>query len=128
MKPHSVCSRFALTPMVHRLYVSGQAHRGNANPSSNRKTHVFCVPAGPPEKTLSWPLHSRIRLFCLRPAHVVLIGPLQWRLLRLDGGSLRWRGPEIKIFSVFDSTSSPVGRPSRVGRALGALILKPGLE
>nr|YP_003275994.1 hypothetical protein PlpuMp42 [Pleurozia purpurea]ACR19378.1 hypothetical protein PlpuMp42 [Pleurozia purpurea] len=73
-------------------------------------------------------LHSRIRLFRSRPAHVVLMGPLQWRLLWLYGRSLHWRGPEIKIFSVFDSTSVPVGRPSRVGRALGALRLKPGLE
>jgi hypothetical protein len=95
--------------MVYRLYVSGQAHRGSANPSSNRKTHrrVSRARRATGKKFI---LHSRIRLFCLGPAHVVLMGPLQWRLLWLYRGSRRTRdknffGFRLNIFPGWQALS-----------------------
>jgi hypothetical protein len=133
LKYHSVCSRFVLTPLDGLSFIRlwpCTSRQCSGDPSSKiKKIHrrVLRARRATGKKSIL-PLHSRIWLFCLGPAHVVLIGPLKWRLLWLYRGSLHWRGPEIKIFLVFDPTSFLVGRPSRVGRALGALILKPGLE
>ena|SRR5450759_1575273 len=102
LKSHSVCSRFVLTPGLSfiRLWPSTSRQWESIKQRKNPQT-CFACPQG----------HRKKIYLALALAYSAFL-----------------RGPEIKIFLVFDSTSFPVGRPSRVGRALGALILKPGLE
>lgn len=116
-KPHSVCSRFELTPLDGLSFIRTWPSAARQCESIKQQKNVFCAPAG--RKKIYLALALAYSAFWLVPRACSAYGssPIKTSL-SLRKKFLLERTWDKKFF--FWLNIFPVGRPSRVGRALGA--------